>query len=47
MDVVVVVYIGYVMFGVKKLNIVGIFFGLVLIGIILNGFIMMNVFYYV
>lgn len=46
MDVVVVIYIGFFVFGVGKLNVFGMLIGFILIGVLLNGLMMLNVLYY-
>lgn len=45
-DVVVVVLIGYVVWGVKWFNVFGMVVGVVFVGVLFNGFMMLNVFYY-
>jgi simple sugar transport system permease protein len=46
MDGVAAAFIGYSVFGAGKPNVIGTFFGSILIGILLNGLTMMNVPYY-
>lgn len=46
MDAVAAAFVGYSVFGAGKPNVIGTFFGAVLIGIILNGLTMLNLPYY-
>lgn len=46
MEAVAAVFIGFSVFGAGKPNVIGTFFGAVLIGVLINGFTMLNMPYY-